>query len=539
MLITNVTKRRILYFILAFFFSGVLHVVLYHMDFTFASTQIFFCILTVLWAISVLKRIIDVRLRSLMLWLSGFLLMLFILQIARYEVLSFDPTIQRYLWYAMYIPMTAEPILFFFLAVYIHRPQEKPLPRLSILLIIIGALLTLGYLTNDFHFLAVSFPTGILDDNGQELNGPIYYMINIFIYGLYIVSFILLQKKNYQYITWKYRWLILVPFLIGLLYFVLYPFNLGRRLFRVRMWQLGEVLAFCVIATLEACIQTGMIPANRGYELLFSAATLPAAILDAQGSLVYRTAAAQTPFSEDENTKLVSHPIRGGTVEYTVDLKPFQELNKQIAEATHEIETRNAYIAEENRIKQERAELETRNRLYERISDIVKPQLGEIEKLLNAPEGCGEKELARIAVLKAYIKRRSNMELLAAAGTLTVLELASAITEFLDYIRLSGINTATSSIGVKSYPAAIITAAYEQIEEIIEKSLETLSDMIITVRSDQENLVVRMMLKAENFSYETNGSLPAVQGFSRRISITKDNQDMIIVLAFTEGGGWK
>ena len=53
MLITNVTKRRILYFILAFFFSGVLHVVLYHVDFTFASTQIFFCVLTVLWAISV------------------------------------------------------------------------------------------------------------------------------------------------------------------------------------------------------------------------------------------------------------------------------------------------------------------------------------------------------------------------------------------------------------------------------------------------------------------------------------------------------
>ena len=138
-------------------------------------------------------------------------------RLASLKGVSFDPTIQRYLWYAMYIPMTAEPILFFFLAVFIHRPQEKPLPRLSILLIIIGALLTLGYLTNDFHFLAVSFPTGILDDNGQEVNGPIYYMINIFIYGLYIVSFILLQKKNYQYITWKYRWLILVPFLIGLL----------------------------------------------------------------------------------------------------------------------------------------------------------------------------------------------------------------------------------------------------------------------------------------------------------------------------------
>ncbi len=155
---------------------------------------------------------------------------------------------------------------------------------------------------------------------------------------------------------------------------------------------------------------------------------------------------------------------------------------------------------------------------------------------MNAPEGCGRKELSRIAVLQTYIKRRCNMELLAAAGTLTVVELSSAVSESMDYVRLCGVNTASGSVGTGSYPADMIIAAYEQIEEITEASLDTLSDMIVNVRSDNQCLIVRMMLKAENFSYEANGTWQDT-GFSRKVSITKENQDMIIVLTFSEGGG--
>ena len=110
-------------------------------------------------------------------------------------------------------------------------------------------------------------------------------------------------------------------------------------------------------------MQTGMIPANRGYEMLFSAAELPAVILDGAGKPIYQTAAAQLPFVKIENTKIVSNPIQGGSVEYTVDIKQVQELNRQLAERAQQIETRNAYIAEETRIKQEQSELETKNRL--------------------------------------------------------------------------------------------------------------------------------------------------------------------------------
>ncbi|MCR4963000.1 MAG: hypothetical protein K6B40_03880, partial [Firmicutes bacterium] len=395
MILTKSSRRNIILFVLAFLLCGVLRNLLYRVDFAFAFSSIFCSALTILWIITIQKRVTDRRLRSLILWIAVFFLLHFLLQILRYDVFDGDINVRRYLWYSMYIPMTAQPLLCFFIAVNIHRPEDKPLPRCYRLLIVIGVLLVIGFLTNDLHFFAKSFPSGIMNDNGQEKSGPLYYLINIFIYGLYVLAFTTIQKKNHQYVARKYRWIAVIPLLIGITYFLLFPFDLYALFFRTRIWNMGEMMGFCVIATLEACIQTGLIPANRGYEALFSAAELPAVILDATGKPVYHTAVAPHPFLQSDTEKRVSHPIPGGSIEYLVDIKQVQSLNQQLAERTQQIETRNAYIAEETRIKQERAEVENRNRLYERISKIVKPQLEQIDYLLNKSDGCGKMELAR------------------------------------------------------------------------------------------------------------------------------------------------
>ena len=535
MLCTKAARRNIALFAVGFLLCGFIHIALYGQDFAFCIVQLFCGVLTILWAISVRKRVTDDRLRFLMLGVAVCLLLHFILQILRYSMFKGNITVMRYTWYAMYLPMTAQPVLCFYLVAFIHRPRDAPLPRRYALILVPAFLLALGILTNDLHFAFTSFPSGILDDNGQEVRGWLLYLFYVFTYGLYALTAFILLKKDFRFAARKSRGLPLIPLLILVIYTILYPLDIGHRFFPCRLWNLGEMYAFCLVATLETCVQTGMIPANHGYEKLFSAADLPAVILDSAGNPVFQTRTVQYPFAENESTKIVSHPIRGGSVEYLVDMEQVQALNQQLAEATQQIEARNAYIAEETHIKQERAELETRNRLYERISAIVQPQLQQIDALLNAPEGCGEKTLARIAVLQAFIKRRGNMELLSASGTLPAAELAAAVTESLDYVRLCGANTAASCLSAGSHPAAMVIAAYEQIEEIIEECLDTLSDMIVSIRSEQQRLIVRIMLKAESFSYETSG-LRQDKDFSRRLSITKEGGDMILVLSFTEGG---
>ena len=536
MIVAKVTKRYIVLFTAAFLICGVLRVVLYETDFTLCFAQLYCGALTIAWASTVQRRVTNCKLRNLMLWVAVALLIQFVLQIARYELFTGQLRPQRYLWYGMYLPMTALPILCFYIAALIYHPENKPLPRFHWLLIVLGALLMLGVLTNDLHFWMKAFPSGVLDDNGQEKNGWLFYVVSVFQYGLYAVAFLIILLKNRRFVLRRYRWVPFVPFLIGVVYFATYPLDIGHKLFSTRLYQIGEVFAFCIIATLEACIQLGMIPVNRGYEKLFSAAPLRAVILDGNGELVYRTADVVYPFPPSRDDRVVSHMIRGGSVAYLVDVAQARELNEKLEEVTEQIEARNAYIAEENRIKAERAELETRNRLYERISVLVTPQLDKIERLLNAPEGCDRDALSKIAVLKAYVKRRSNLELLAAADALTAEELASAVNESLSYLRLGGVNTAVYAFGTGAYPNELIIAAYESFETVVEESMDTLSDMIVSIRAQGASLVLRVMMKADSFALAPNDPQPRGTAFTRTVSIAKEEQDTILVFTFTAGG---
>lgn len=538
MLLTKTSKRNILLFVAAFLLEGFLHEVCHRKDFAISIASLFSGILILIWMVTVQKRVTDRRLCIVMTLSASSLMLQIILQLFRYDFFAPHTTMSRYLWYAMYIPMAAHPTLFLFLVAYIHHPKDKPAPRACHIAAAVGVLLMIGIMTNDFHSWAKFFPNGPMTDDMDVKSGWLYYLFNVYTYGLFTVSYGFLLRKTHKYLEKKARWVPLIPFFIGIAYFMLYPLNLFQyfHFLPTRIWQIGDMYAICLISAIEACIQTGMIPANMGYEIIFSEAFVPAVILDYTRVPVYQTATAHYPFTPDENTKVRTHPILGGYVEWTVDVEQVRKMNQQLEEATQQLETRNAYLAEEYRIKKERAEIETRNRLYEKISQKVQPQFEEIEKLLKSPNGCGTDELARAAVLEAYIKRRSNMELLGVSGMLPAIELTSAVSESLEYVRLCGVNTAASSIGDRTYPAEMVIAAYEHIESIIENSLETLSDMVVTIRSDEHELIVRMMLKADDFVYQTNDTLPPSPHFSRRILITKDKQDMIISLTFREGG---
>ena len=572
MILTRASKRYISLFLAIFFLCGIIHPFAVHLDFVYCFSSLVFGVLTIIWAITVQRRVVDDRLRLILMLCAACLLFHFFLQILRYDLISNDRiTVRRYLWYAMYIPMISQPTLCLFLAVNIYRPKDKPLPIACYLTALFGILLILGVLTNDLHFWVKSFPYGIMIDDKDAKNGWMFYVVNGYIYGLFAFDYCLFVSKSRKCAGRLARLIPLIPFAIGVIYFVLYPFEIGIRLFGTRLWHMGDMFAFCLIATLEFCIQAGMIPANMGYENIYEKAYVPSVILDHRGSVVYKTANASYPFPQDQDIKIQSHPISGGSVEWTLDMGPVRKLNRQLEDATQQMENRNAYLMEENRIKKERQEVETRSRLYENISRIVKPQFEQIADLLKDRDHCDEKQLARVCVLNAYIKRRSNMELLAEGGELPSSELTSAIRESLEYVRLCGAETAMAGIGESDYPSEIIIDAYERIEDFIEKNLHFLSDIAIIVRCDDgqgadrrlavqsddgqgtgrrltvqsvegrgrsgmRQLSVRMMLKADDFVYEQDGHSWECAGFSGKVTFANDKQDLLIVLLYREGG---
>ena len=326
------------------------------------------------------------------------------------------------------------------------------------------------------------------------------------------------------------------PLGVGLLYFLLYPLDLGHRWFGARVWNIAQMETLCLISALECCIQTGLIPANTDYGRLFSLGELSAVILDEQGRPVYRSGGESWPFPEREDLEVRRVPIPGGSLEWAADLSDLAALNAQIKENNRRLAQRNAFLREEGRLKKEHAELETRNQLYEQISRAVGPQLEEIGALAESEGDAFLGSLPRICVLTAFIKRRSNMELLSKDGTLPVEELAAALEESMEYLRLCGIAAAVQRFAKGVYPAQVIFAAYEHTQAIVMEGLDTLTAVSVIVR-DAAGLELRLLVKAQSLSWDFGAVPPGISGVQPRIQVTKEGEDLTIVLRFPGGGG--
>ncbi len=535
MRISGSSIKAIVLFVAAFLLSGVIHVVFYGVDFTDCITQFYVGAVTALWALSVQKRVADKRLRRLLLIEAGFLLLYYILQIARYKLILENSPLHRWVWYCYYIPMIVVALCCFYISLNVNRISEKPLRKSWYLPIIPCVLIIIGILTNDFHRLAFRFQDSSMSDLRLEGYGLLFYVY----YGtyalLFLIAFIIFLRKMPRELYKGYRLIPVVPLVLMGIFLILDFFHLSPTIHGIRIWQNGEIFGFFIIAFFESCIQLGMIPANTGYEQLFGLSDMKAAILDHDGKPVYQTAGAEYPFSADETTKINSHPIQGGRVEWAVDLFPVQQLNRELEEKNYQMETRNAYLTNENAIRKEKAELETRHHLYDRIREVLSPQLNKVEQAASEKEL--EKVMPFIAVMGAYIKRRSNMEILASSGQLSSEELFTAVKESLEYVKLNGVNTAVRSSGIGVYVPEVILAAYQDFEDILENCFASLRNLMVTIIAGEEKLTLRVLAQADSVSLSTADASGKV--FTKTLSITQEEQDTNILLSYEVRGGAK
>ncbi|MBR1846038.1 MAG: hypothetical protein IJ792_05505, partial [Oscillospiraceae bacterium] len=443
--------------------------------------------------------------------------------------------IGRHCWYGYYIAMLGAALCCLYIALTTHRLPGEQHAAVWVVPLLLYILLVLGIMTNDLHMLAFRFPNGDLIHYEEYSYGPMIYVVVGYLVLLLTVSFLIILKKCRYAISRGYRLLPMLPVLFLLLYLLLNGIGRLPSYHGKLIWNIGEAFGFAMAGFLESCIQLGLIPANREYERLFRLTSLPAVILDREGALAEKTAGAQYPFPEDRDIEVREHPITGGSIRWTVDLRALRELNEKLEETTHQMEARNAYLEAENRMKQERTELETRNRLYDDILQSLRPQLDGIDSLTK--QESFEEQLPRIAVLCAYVKRRSNMELLAQDGDLDAEELGLAIRETMEYVSLCGVHTAVTENVQGSLSLALVSAAYEALEFIVEKELDSLTDMAVILRTGEDGLSLRMLLRSQAVQWGIDALPPVGAGVSRQGFISRNREDCIVALRFTEGGG--
>ncbi len=518
-----------------FVLGGLIHRVFYGVDFTICITQLFFTQVVLLWGLSVRKRLIDRRVRLLLSAIVVMIVMYFLLQLCKYSLFHGQMTAERYLWYAYYIPMTVIPLLLLYLALSINKQETDTLGRNGALWGLPGGLLLLGIMTNDLHFFAFRFPTGILSD-AQAVRGPLIWAFFVYFAGYLVLAFAIILRKCRLTAVWKRAWIPLLFPGVAFVYFVVQGTGWSNIL--TDFWNVGEVFAFAIVGFWDICIQIGLIPSNTDYDKLFHLTSMPMVISDTAERIVYTSAGTTGPLAETETVRIRTEKLHGGAVTWATDMEELYALNRQLKNATEQIKSRNEYLLTENSIQEERSTIDAQNHLYDRISEIVRPQLEKSRRMLDSTTEEDYKQvLAQVTVLNAYIKRRSNMELLQAdKGVIPVKELVTALHESLEYMESCGVNGALVPTCEGELPGEMLILAYEYFEYIVESCLDTLTDIIVSVMLRGEELALRMMLKTDLFTVDGNWQSERLAGFGGMVTVTKEDNDIIAVISLQKGG---
>lgn len=521
----------------SFLLCGFLHCLLYGRDFADIFTQVFTGAVVIAWVISVQRRVTDEHLKKLLTAVSFVLLLYLLVQAEKYRFVVDHVPLLKIMWYMFYVCMTAAAVLVFYVADGCFKDRSKKEGLFYYLPLILGILISLGILTNDFHFLLFSFFKDAVVIEPPEKYGPLFYTFYVFMFSLLMISFaIVLRKHRYIKVDIKDVMPQALPLILIVTLMTLTLMGKGPRINGIAMWNMGELFCFDLIIFLELLISLGLIPANTGYEELFELADLSAVILGKNEDVKYLSSSKAYPFKESEDSLIMSKEISGGEIRWALDIEALNKQNSKLEETLQSIDARNSYLSFETKIKKERTEVEERNRIYDNITRIVRPQLDGIKAFMDEGGRNFDEKLKDISVLCAYIKRRSNMELLSENGMLPLEELSLALSESLSYLDLKNVETAVSVKGTGDIFSDAVIAAYELSERIIESCLETLKALMISVRRDGDDLSMRMMVSADSISLPPIKEGQSFGSYKCFASASKEGSDMILSFEFRKGG---
>lgn len=311
--------------------------------------------------------------------------------------------------------------------------------------------------------------------------------------------------------------MLFIPYavLAGVLYNVLYAFD---RLPYLLGWiETDAVYCFLTVALWELCITMHLIPSNSGYKRWFRACTVPMEMLDRDGGVqysseghrVYQTAPSRPDAKEARFYVTRTFPVPGGNIRWREDITRFQEVIGKLEENAALLEASNEKLAAQNRMQMQTAKARERAKLYDRALGENKDRLERMQALLDS---CGEtagteteeetlrQTLAVICVLGAYVKRRSNLVLLAdKSDTLPLAELHFCLhesNEALVLIPVSTIYKNEADVTLRA-PVSDMMHVYDAFEKELEAVLETLEYLRMTLRAEDESTVLSLWMGGE------------------------------------------
>ena len=499
----------------------------------FLLTNVIYLGLAMAWGFSIAHRTLHRSDRRWLLLGCAMAVLWLFLRAVKYRFFT-DHTITRHLWYLYYVPQILAPLFSLFAALQLGRREGDAFSRRWYLLFIPAALLIGGILSNDLHQMAFRAMPGAATLEADYTHGWVYYLAMTWIVGLLLATGIIVYRKCRVSESRRYAWVPLCVFLGGfglcaLSFANIYAFH-----------KMPECFCLTFAAFWESCLQVGLLPTNGHYRYFFSESTVAAQIVDGHGTPVYRAknapdltpdqkeAAAHESLLLNADTRLQSAPVQEGRVYWVEDISKINRIQARLAEINAQLSEENELIQAENALKRQRAQIEEKNRLMDEMIALVRPQLLQINRLLE--EGSVQ-NLKQVCLLGAYVKRRVNLALICdQKAVVPEDELAHCIREPLTYLTQYGAVCALHQEGKGSVSSRDAQTAYDFFEDCLEAALPSLSALMVRVECGKR-FSIRLMM-------EDAAGQPDADKYARMGRLTIDDADSALCasLSFDRGG---
>ena len=452
--------------------------------------------LFVAWGISVRSRIIQPQVRRYLTAVSALMIFWMTVRSIRYS-LEEALWVMRHLWYLYYLPMLFIPLLAVFIALSLGKPESFRLPKWTVLLYIPTAALLLLVLTNDLHQLVFRFPEDAVVWMNEYRYDIVYFPVVGWMVLCALTALVIMLVKCRVPNSRKVLVLPFVPVVLSVIYGALYIFQLPW----LRLIAGDVTVVFCLLiaATLESCIQCGLIQSNTHYNDLLLSCTLRVQLTDPEYQRLLSSRSAEPiplqimrqtetgPVRLDGGLRLSGAPVRGGHVLWTEDVSELLEVLEELQDVKDSLEDNNALLRAEYTLKAREAHIAEQDRLYNIIQRETVPRIKLLAELTDACETMGDEAqrkqiLGKMAVIGAYLKRRSNLIFLADKTPLfQEKELHLTFGESMDNLELCGITCGLLSELERPVEARQLMKMYDLFEEIVERSIDTMSTITVWI----------------------------------------------------------
>lgn len=496
--------------------------------------------MTVLWMISIRRRILNPSIRKMLLTVGGLLLFWQVVRVIKYDYIIITESIGRYLWYCFYIPMVLVPLIGVFVVSHIGKGEGYHSPKWMYLLLVPAFFLIAVVFTNDLHQKVFTFNPHFYNYNYDYGYGFMYIAVMAWFVCLALFFVIGLMVKSRVPGSKRFQALPLVIAVLGILFWGSYSAGLIE-------CDLTAVDCIIIIMLLESAIQSGLIPSNMNYRHLFDASTVSAEITDKNFSVRYKTQGAddtpkallQKALSDPEQMGdyvLHGQAIHAGYVFWKDDIRPVNRLMESISEANDVLSENNELLRAEIALREKRVQADEKTRLYDNIARALSPQLNKVESLIaSARNGSMDEKraLSEICVISAYIKRKANLILLSdECASLPTDEMLLSIKESMKNLTLMGVDGSASDWVNEETDVNSILALFDFFEVVVEAHIGSMKKLNVEIGKHESAIALKMQLFPMDDSFH-----PVLPDFSHLAVKTNKTENAFEYIACAGKGG--